>query len=48
MSQGFEAGHIVTTHNCNEIMIVGGKIYGGECEYVHLIDLKNQTIINKR
>jgi hypothetical protein len=48
MSQGFEAGHIITTEKDNEIIIIGGKIYGGECEYVHLMDLKNQTIINKR
>jgi len=45
--QGFEAGHIFSPRP-DTITIVGGKIYGGECNYVHEIDMKNQTIINRK
>ena len=47
LSQGFEAGHILPTVDPDKILIIGGKIYGGECNYVHLVDLYNKTIINQ-
>jgi N-acetylneuraminic acid mutarotase len=44
--QGFEAGHVFALAP-NKILVVGGKIYGGECNYVHEIDLHEGTILNK-
>ena len=45
--QGFEAGHIVSTAP-DTVTIIGGKIYGGECNYVHQINLQEKTILNKK
>lgn len=45
--QGFEAGH-VTSLRPNTITIIGGKIYGGECNYVHEVNLDEHTILNRQ
>ena len=45
--QGLEAGHICSLE-ANKILLIGGKVLGGECTYVHEIDLLKQTIINKK
>ena len=34
-------------YGSNNILVVGGKIYGGECNYVHQIDLCTGTILNR-
>ena len=45
--QGLEAGHICSLQ-ANKILLIGGKVLGGECTYVHEIDLHKQTVINKK
>lgn len=44
--QGFEAGHVFPI-GVNKILVVGGKIYGGESNYVHEIDISEGTILNR-
>lgn len=42
-----EAGHVYSVQP-NKLLIIGGKVYGGECSYVHELDLEKKTILNKR
>lgn len=45
--QGMEAGHVCSFQS-NKILIVGGKVHGGECSNVLEIDLHKETILNKK
>jgi Galactose oxidase, central domain len=45
--QGMEAGHVYSVQP-NKLLIIGGKVYGGECSYVHELDLEKKTIMNRR
>jgi len=45
--QGMEAGHVYSIAP-DKLLIIGGKVLGGECSYVHELDLHAKTLKNRR